>query len=73
MNILEGELASIPFEFAAHIDMVMAIRSEAKDLLGDDWVQRQRRIVQQHANTYQRAAWGKVIFCFVLVFAWSGF
>lgn len=36
-------------------------RSEAKDLLGDDWVQRQRRIVQQHANTYQRAAWGKVI------------
>lgn len=35
-------------------------RSEAKDLLGDDWVQRHRRIVQQHANAYQRAAWGKV-------------
>jgi hypothetical protein len=30
-------------------------------LFGDDWVQRQRRIVQQHANTYQRAAWGKAL------------
>ncbi|PON62810.1 Exocyst complex protein [Trema orientale] len=28
-------------------------RSEAKDLLGDDWVQRHRRIVQQHANQYK--------------------
>ena len=35
-------------------------RLEAKDLLGDDWVQRQRRIVQQHANAYQRPAWAKV-------------
>eukprot|EP00850_Spirogloea_muscicola_P022306 SM000287S10628 [mRNA] locus=s287:5699:8311:- [translate_table: standard] len=35
-------------------------RSEAKDLLGDDWVQRHRRVVQQHANQYQRAAWGRV-------------
>lgn len=37
-------------------------RSEAKDLLGDDWVQRHRRIVQQHANQYKRLAWGKVQF-----------
>lgn len=37
-------------------------RSEAKDLLGDDWVQRHRRIVQQHANQYKRIAWAKVIF-----------
>ncbi|KAJ7556869.1 hypothetical protein O6H91_05G102600 [Diphasiastrum complanatum] len=36
-------------------------RSEAKDLLGDDWVQRHRRIVQQHATTYQRTAWGKAL------------
>lgn len=35
-------------------------RSEAKDLLGDDWVQRHRRIVQQHANQYKRVAWAKV-------------
>lgn len=35
-------------------------RSEAKDLLGDDWVQRHRRIVQQHANQYKRIGWGKV-------------
>lgn len=37
-------------------------RSEAKDLLGDDWVQRHRRIVQQHANQYKRIGWGKVQF-----------
>ncbi|CAK9175349.1 unnamed protein product, partial [Ilex paraguariensis] len=36
-------------------------RSEAKDLLGDDWVQRHRRIVQQHANQYKRIAWAKSI------------
>jgi hypothetical protein len=35
-------------------------RPKVKDMLGDDWVQRQRRIVQQHANAYQRAAWAKV-------------
>ncbi|THG05982.1 hypothetical protein TEA_000240 [Camellia sinensis var. sinensis] len=37
-------------------------RSEAKDLLGDDWVQIHRRIVQQHANQYKRISWSK---CFV--------
>jgi hypothetical protein len=35
-------------------------RSEAKDLLGDDWIQRHRRIVQQNANQYRRIAWSKV-------------
>lgn len=40
-------------------------RSEAKDLLGDDWVQRHRRIVQQHANQYKRIAWAKVIFLLI--------
>ncbi|KAI4364171.1 hypothetical protein MLD38_020299 [Melastoma candidum] len=34
-------------------------RSEAKDVLGDDWVQIHRRIVQQHANQYKRISWGK--------------
>lgn len=29
-------------------------------MLGDDWVQRQRRVVQQHNMFYQRAAWNKV-------------
>ena len=37
-------------------------RSEAKDLLGDDWVQIHRRIVQQHANQYKRVSWAKVCF-----------
>lgn len=42
--------------------MVRSVRrSEAKDLLGDDWVQRHRRIVQQHANQYRRIAWGKIL------------
>jgi len=36
-------------------------RSEAKDLLGDDWVQRHRRVVQQHANQYKRVAWAKIL------------
>lgn len=36
-------------------------RSEAKDLLGDDWVQRHRRVVQQHANQYKRIAWAKIL------------
>ncbi|KAI4347767.1 hypothetical protein L6164_008550 [Bauhinia variegata] len=38
-------------------------RSEAKDLLGDDWVQRHRRVVQQHANQYKRNAWAKILQC----------
>ncbi|XP_028805156.1 exocyst complex component EXO70A1 [Neltuma alba] len=38
-------------------------RSEAKDLLGDDWVQRHRRIVQQNANLYKRIAWAKILQC----------
>nr|XP_018676000.1 PREDICTED: exocyst complex component EXO70A1-like isoform X3 [Musa acuminata subsp. malaccensis] len=36
-------------------------RSEAKDILGDDWVQRHRRIVQQNANQYKRVAWAKIL------------
>ncbi|KAK3228532.1 hypothetical protein Dsin_000413 [Dipteronia sinensis] len=44
--------------------MVRSVRrSEAKDLLGDDWVQRYRRIVQQHANQYKRNAWSKILQC----------
>uniref|UniRef100_A0A5B6ZVV6 Exocyst subunit Exo70 family protein n=1 Tax=Davidia involucrata TaxID=16924 RepID=A0A5B6ZVV6_DAVIN len=44
--------------------MVRSVRrSEAKDLLGDDWVQRHRRIVQQHANQYKRIAWAKILQC----------
>ncbi|PHT32681.1 Exocyst complex component EXO70A1 [Capsicum baccatum] len=40
--------------------MVRSVRrSEAKDLLDDDLVQRHRRVVQQHAKQYKRIAWGK--------------
>uniref|UniRef100_A0A0A9SXQ1 Exocyst subunit Exo70 family protein n=1 Tax=Arundo donax TaxID=35708 RepID=A0A0A9SXQ1_ARUDO len=42
--------------------MVMSVRgSEAKDILGDDWIQRHRRIVQQNANQYKRVAWAKIL------------
>ncbi|KAL3579495.1 hypothetical protein D5086_020999 [Populus alba] len=44
--------------------MVRSVRrSEAKDLLGDDWVQRHRRVVQQHANQYKRTGWSKILQC----------
>ncbi|CAM8878785.1 unnamed protein product [Rhodiola kirilowii] len=47
--------------------MVRSVRrSEAKDLLGDDWVQRHRRIVQQHANQYKRKGWGKILQCLTI-------
>ncbi|KAJ9554803.1 hypothetical protein OSB04_009417 [Centaurea solstitialis] len=36
-------------------------RSEAKDMLGDDWVQIHRRVVQQHANQYKRISWSKIL------------
>lgn len=36
-------------------------KSEARNLLGEDWVQRHRRLVQQHASGYQRTSWGKVL------------
>ncbi|EPS68385.1 hypothetical protein M569_06379, partial [Genlisea aurea] len=41
-------------------------RSEAKDLLGDDWVQIHRRVVQQHANQYKRVAWSKILQCLTI-------
>uniref|UniRef100_A0A5B6ZVX3 Exocyst subunit Exo70 family protein n=1 Tax=Davidia involucrata TaxID=16924 RepID=A0A5B6ZVX3_DAVIN len=47
-------------------------RSEAKDLLGDDWVQIHRRIVQQHANQYKRISWSKILQCLTVQGASSG-
>eukprot|EP00475_Leptophrys_vorax_P008880 TRINITY_DN15801_c0_g1_i1.p1 TRINITY_DN15801_c0_g1~~TRINITY_DN15801_c0_g1_i1.p1 ORF type:complete len:324 (-),score=45.72 TRINITY_DN15801_c0_g1_i1:686-1525(-) len=41
--------------------IVHAVRkSELKDVLGKDWIDRQRRIVQQHAAAYQRTSWNKI-------------
>jgi hypothetical protein len=36
------------------------LRSESNDILGGDWIQRHRKIVQQNANQYKRVAWAKV-------------
>ncbi|KAA8516804.1 hypothetical protein F0562_017086 [Nyssa sinensis] len=47
-------------------------RSEAKDLLGDDWVQIHRRIVQQHANQYKRISWSKILQCLTVQGASGG-
>ncbi|GJP58374.1 hypothetical protein CLOP_g23346, partial [Closterium sp. NIES-67] len=33
---------------------------ELKEVLGKDWIDRQRRIVQQHAAAYQRTSWNKI-------------
>ncbi|CAN6330609.1 unnamed protein product [Urochloa humidicola] len=42
--------------------MVLSVRgSEAKDILGDDWIQRHRKIVQQNANQYKRIAWASIL------------
>ncbi|KAL6651646.1 hypothetical protein ACP70R_010571 [Stipagrostis hirtigluma subsp. patula] len=42
--------------------IIMAVcSSDAKDLFGDDWIQRRRRIVQQHAAQYIRISWGKAL------------
>ncbi|XP_037437787.1 exocyst complex component EXO70A1-like [Triticum dicoccoides] len=42
--------------------MVSSVRrSEAKHILGDDWIQIHRRIVQQHAKQYKMVAWGKAV------------
>ncbi|MED6106593.1 hypothetical protein PIB30_005877 [Stylosanthes scabra] len=38
-------------------------RSDAKDMLGEDWVQIHRRVVQQHANQYKRISWAKIAQC----------
>nr|CAB3463139.1 unnamed protein product [Digitaria exilis] len=41
--------------------MVMSVRrSQTKDILGDDWIQRHRKIVQQNASQYKRVAWAGV-------------
>lgn len=52
---------AVSFNFQQGIDSGrFSDRSEARELLGDDWVQRHRRTVQQHATAYQRSSWGKV-------------
>ncbi|KAJ7971664.1 Exocyst subunit Exo70 family protein [Quillaja saponaria] len=47
-------------------------RSDAKDMLGDDWVQIHRRIVQQHANQYKRVSWAKILQCLTVAGNSSG-
>ncbi|KAG1363483.1 exocyst complex component EXO70B1-like [Cocos nucifera] len=37
--------------------------SELKILLGDDWVRKRRRQIRQHATSYLRASWTKVLSC----------
>ncbi|CAI5484385.1 unnamed protein product [Closterium sp. Yama58-4] len=35
-------------------------KGELKEVVGKDWIDRQRRIVQQHAAAYQRTSWNKI-------------
>ena len=39
--------------------LISVFRSEAKDLLGDDWVQRHRRTVPQTCKSIQKECLGK--------------
>eukprot|EP00267_Zea_mays_P049037 XP_020401667.1 exocyst complex component EXO70A1 isoform X2 [Zea mays] len=43
-----------------HYMVTSVSKSESKDILGGDWIQRHRKIVQQNANQYKRVAWAKV-------------
>ncbi|CAI7798455.1 unnamed protein product [Closterium sp. NIES-53] len=43
-----------PFSFP------LPLRGELKEVVGKDWIDRQRRIVQQHAAAYQRTSWNKI-------------
>ncbi|KAM0862457.1 hypothetical protein ACQ4PT_045254 [Festuca glaucescens] len=37
--------------------------SKVRDLFGNDWIPRRRKIVQQHATQYKRVDWAKVLEC----------
>ncbi|OQU78762.1 hypothetical protein SORBI_3008G043600 [Sorghum bicolor] len=43
-----------------HYIVTFVRRSESNDILGGDWIQRHRKIVQQNANQYKRVAWAKI-------------
>ncbi|PWZ44312.1 Exocyst complex component EXO70A1 [Zea mays] len=43
-----------------HYMVTSVSKSESKDILGGDWIQRHRKIVQQNANQYKRVAWAKI-------------
>ena len=59
-SFFKARMIFLPVNTSA--SLISIFRSEAKDLLGDDWVQRNRRIMQQHANQYKRNYWAKVTF-----------
>lgn len=44
-----------------HYMVTSVSKSESKDILGGDWIQRHRKIVQQNANQYKRVAWAKTL------------
>ena len=54
------KILRLSFDLDAIAFCIIYNRSEAKEMLGDDWVQIHRRIVQQHANQYKRISWAKV-------------
>lgn len=60
LRLIRWPHASFALSIIRAHKMAGLCRSEAKDMLGDDWVQIQRRVVQQHGISYQRAAWNKV-------------
>ncbi|CAH9072198.1 unnamed protein product [Cuscuta epithymum] len=51
--------ANIVYEFSAQSFLLAWL--EAKDMLGNDWVQIHKRIVQQHVNQNKRLSWSKSV------------
>ncbi|KAK3119851.1 hypothetical protein QOZ80_9AG0676350 [Eleusine coracana subsp. coracana] len=46
-------------------------RSEVKHILGDDWIERHHRIVQQNVDQYKNVAWAKILQTLSVQFAGS--
>ncbi|MED6135332.1 hypothetical protein PIB30_045451 [Stylosanthes scabra] len=65
-HIVQFDLFSSQFKCILcwfHVLILSCFSSEAKDILGDDWVLDHSAIVQRHSNEYIRNAWAKTLKC----------
>jgi hypothetical protein len=60
IDITMGKLCDLDISLIGYNKPFPYFRSEVKEFFADDWIQRRRRIVQQHATQYRRISWGKV-------------
>ncbi|OEL16420.1 Exocyst complex component EXO70A1, partial [Dichanthelium oligosanthes] len=50
-----------PFTIEVNNCVKSLFESHAEDILGGDWIQRHRKIVQQNANQYKRVTWARIL------------